>query len=138
MNRLVSMVALGASAALLFALPALAEDQPAAASAVKVAASAAAAPADPAADDAAAIIEAAKPKPRKQTCTRLGSSVNDYGKAGPAADAKKLLDVHAAKWAAEHGVKHYTLGKKTVKCELFLDFGLFDEYTCDAQANLCY
>ena len=71
-------------------------------------------------------------------CTRLAFSVNDYGKEGPTNDAKSLLDKHIAKWTAEHGVKTYTTGKKDVTCELFLDFGVFDEHTCKAEANVCW
>ncbi len=71
-------------------------------------------------------------------CTRLGFSVNDYGKDGPTNDAKKLLDTYIAKWAADNGVKKYTTGKKDVKCELFLDFGVFDEHTCRAEASVCW
>lgn len=71
-------------------------------------------------------------------CTRLAFSVNDYGKDGPTKDAKSLLDKHIAKWAVDHGVKSYTTGKKDVTCELFLDFGFFDEHTCKAEANVCW
>lgn len=71
-------------------------------------------------------------------CTRLGFSVNDYGKDGPTADAKKMLDPYIAKWAQEHGVKKYTVGKKEVTCELFLDVGVFDEHTCKASAPVCW
>jgi hypothetical protein len=71
-------------------------------------------------------------------CTRLAYSVNDYGKKGPTDDAKKLLDTYAAKWAAERGIKQHTVGKKDVTCELFLDVGLFDEYTCKAAATVCW
>jgi hypothetical protein len=71
-------------------------------------------------------------------CTRLGFSVNDYGKDGPTKDAKSLLDKYVAKWAVDNGVKNYTIGKKTVTCELFLDFGVFDEHTCRAEAPVCW
>jgi hypothetical protein len=71
-------------------------------------------------------------------CTRLGFSVNDYGKDGPIRDAKALLDKYVAKWASDNGVKNYTIGKKTVTCELFLDFGVFDEHTCRAEAPVCW
>ena len=71
-------------------------------------------------------------------CTRLGFTVNDYGKDGPTNDAKMLLDKYIAKWAAEHGVKKYTTGKKEVSCELFIDVGLFDEHTCKAMAKVCW
>jgi hypothetical protein len=71
-------------------------------------------------------------------CSKLSFLVNDYGKDGPTKDAKALLDKHIVKWAAENGIKTYTTGKKDVKCELFLDFGVFDEYTCTAEANVCW
>jgi hypothetical protein len=71
-------------------------------------------------------------------CTKLASSVNDYGKTGPTADAKALLDKHIARWAKEHGVSKYTAGQKTVTCELYLDVGVFDEYTCKAVATVCW
>jgi hypothetical protein len=71
-------------------------------------------------------------------CTRLGFSVNDYGKTGPTEDAKKLLDQHIAKWAAENGIKSYRTGPKSVTCELYLDLIVFDEYTCKAEANVCW
>jgi hypothetical protein len=71
-------------------------------------------------------------------CTRLGFSVNDYGKAGPTKDAQSLLDKYIARWAAENGIKNYTTGKKEVKCELFLDFIVFDEHDCRAEASVCW
>lgn len=71
-------------------------------------------------------------------CTRLAFSVNDYGKDGPTKDAMSLLDKYIAKWAADNGVKKYTTGKKSVNCELFLDFGVFDEHTCKAEASVCW
>jgi len=71
-------------------------------------------------------------------CTKLGFSVNDYGKDGPTKDAKDLLDKYVVKWTAERGIKKYTTGKKDVTCELFLDFGFFDEHTCKATATVCW
>ncbi|MGL4398038.1 MAG: hypothetical protein ACRCS9_15995 [Hyphomicrobium sp.] len=76
--------------------------------------------------------------PASAACTRLGFSVNDYGKEGPANDAKMLLDKYVAKWAGERGIPKYTTGKKDVTCELFLDFVVFDEYTCRAEATICW
>jgi len=71
-------------------------------------------------------------------CKRMGFLVNDYGKDGPANDAKNLLEKEVAKWAAENGIKNYTIGKKDVSCELFIDLILFDEHTCTASANVCW
>lgn len=71
-------------------------------------------------------------------CTKLAFSVNDYGKDGPTKDAKNLLDKYIAKWAAERNIKGYRTGPKEVTCELFLDFIVFDEYTCKAAANVCW
>ena len=76
--------------------------------------------------------------PAAAKCTRLGFSVNDYGKDGPTKDAKDLLDKYVANWAAQRGIKNYRTGKKDVKCDLFLDFIVFDEYTCRAEATVCW
>ncbi len=71
-------------------------------------------------------------------CKKMGFLVNDYGKDGPTKDAQDLLVKHVAEWAAENGIKDYTIGKKDVKCELYLDVILFDEHTCTASANVCW
>jgi hypothetical protein len=71
-------------------------------------------------------------------CKKMGFLVNDYGKDGPTKDAQDLLDKHVAEWAAQNGIKNYTIGKKDVKCELYLDVLLFDEHTCTASANVCW
>jgi hypothetical protein len=76
--------------------------------------------------------------PAAAKCTRLGFSVNDYGKDGPTHDAKELLDKYIAKWAGEQNIKKYTVGKKDVNCQLFLNFVVFDEHTCRAEATVCY
>lgn len=76
--------------------------------------------------------------PASAVCTRLGFTVNDYGKEGPTRDAKALLDKYISKWAGEKGIKNYKTGPKNVKCELFLDFGVFDEHTCRAEASVCW
>lgn len=76
--------------------------------------------------------------PVQAACTRLGFSVNDYGKDGPTKDAKVLLDKYVAKWATDHGVTKYRTGTKDVKCELFLNFIVFDEHTCRAEATVCW
>ncbi|MGD9670351.1 MAG: hypothetical protein AB7U75_15140 [Hyphomicrobiaceae bacterium] len=76
--------------------------------------------------------------PAQAKCTRLGFSVNDYGKEGPTADAKKLLDKYIASWTAERGITKYRTGKKDVTCDLFLNFIVFDEHTCRAEADVCW
>jgi hypothetical protein len=87
---------------------------------------------------AAATAFAVMVAPAAAKCTRLGFSVNDYGKDGPTKDAKDLLDKYIASEMAKRGIKSYRAGKKDVKCELFLDVGLFDEYTCRAEATVCW
>lgn len=76
--------------------------------------------------------------PAEAGCTRLAFSVNDYGKIGPTNDAKRLLDGHIAQEMKKRGISNYKTGKKTVTCELFLDVILFDEYTCRAEASVCW
>lgn len=71
-------------------------------------------------------------------CKRFGFTVNDYGKEGPTRDAKKLLDNFIKEWMTKQGIKNYRTRPKTVKCELFLDVGLFDEYTCRADTTACW
>ena len=39
---------------------------------------------------------------------------------------------------SQRGITKYTAGKKDVTCELFLDFGVFDEHTCTAHASVCW
>jgi|SRR6478752_6951991 hypothetical protein len=76
--------------------------------------------------------------PATAACQRLAFSVNDYGKDGPTKDAKDLLDKYIATWTKEKGIAKYTVGKKDVKCELFLNFIVFDEHTCQASALVCW
>jgi hypothetical protein len=76
--------------------------------------------------------------PADAACKTLAFSVNDYGKDGPTRDAKDLLDKHIAEWTKANGIKGYTVGKKDVSCELFLDFIVFDEHTCKASARVCW
>jgi hypothetical protein len=84
----------------------------------------------------AAVCAAATPALAK--CQRLAFSVNDYGKDGPTKDAKNLLDKYIVTWTKEKGIANYTVGKKDVKCELFLNFIVFDEHTCQASALVCW
>jgi hypothetical protein len=76
--------------------------------------------------------------PANAGCKRFGFTVNDYGKEGPIRDAKALLDKHVAQWTSQNGIKDYTVGKKKVSCELFLNFIVFDEHTCTASASVCW
>jgi len=77
-------------------------------------------------------------QPAEARCTTLAFSVNDYGKDGPTKDAQALLDKYIAKWTKENNVTNYSVGKKDVSCELFLNFIVFDEHTCKATALVCW
>ena len=93
---------------------------------------------DSAVVDSAAVAAPVVPKPKARTCHRFAHSTNDYGKIGPTSEAKRLVEVAAKSWAASNKVKKFSMGAKSVKCVLFLDFGLFDEYTCTAEMSICY
>ena len=86
----------------------------------------------------ATLVAAALAPPALAGCQRFGFTVNDYGKDGPTKDAKELLDKHITKKLAERGVTKFTTGTKTVTCELFLNFIVFDEHTCTAEATACW
>ena len=87
---------------------------------------------------AIALVSLFSSTPADARCTRLAFSVNDYGKEGPTRDAKALLDKYIKDWTAQQGIKQYRTGKKEVACELCLDFGFFDEWTCKATASVCW
>lgn len=84
------------------------------------------------------VVVAAGHAPATAACKKMGFLVNDYGKEGPTKDAQLLLDKHIAAWADEQGINEYSVGKKTVKCELYLDLIFFDEHTCTASATVCW
>jgi hypothetical protein len=86
----------------------------------------------------AATFFAAVALPASAECKRYGFTVNDYGKDGPTKDAKSLLDKLIATKMSEQGVKDYKTGPKKVSCELFLNFIVFDEHTCTADATVCW
>lgn len=83
-------------------------------------------------------VVAAVSGPALAGCKRMGFTVNDYGKDGPTNDAKDLLDKHISNWAAEQGIEKYSVGKKDVNCELFLNLIVVDEHTCTASATVCW
>ena len=87
---------------------------------------------------AGAAMGCAATTPAAAKCQRLAYSVNDYGKEGPTNDAKKLLDKYITDWTKGQGITKYTVGKKDVKCDLFLNFIVFDEHTCQASALVCW
>jgi hypothetical protein len=86
----------------------------------------------------AATIAVASTVSASAECQRYGFSVNDYGKDGPTKDAKDLLDKLISTKMTEKGVSDYKTGKKSVSCELFLNFIVFDEHTCTASATVCW
>ncbi|MBO0766087.1 MAG: hypothetical protein J2P50_16070 [Hyphomicrobiaceae bacterium] len=71
-------------------------------------------------------------------CATLAFSVNDYGKEGPTRDAQNLLEKYIADWTKAKGIKTYTVGKKDVRCELFLNLIVVKEHTCKASARVCW
>ena len=81
---------------------------------------------------------AAGAAPATAACKKFAFEVNDYGKEGPTRDAKALLDKHIATWAKQQGISNYTVGKKDVTCELFLNLIVVDEHTCRAVATVCW
>jgi hypothetical protein len=88
---------------------------------------------------ASALVAAAlTPSSAEARCTRLAFSVNDYGKAGPTKDAQALLDKYIADWTKAKGIASYTVGKRDVSCELFLNLIVVDEHTCKASALVCW
>ena len=87
---------------------------------------------------AAALVSTGLAVPATAACKKMGFLVNDYGKDGPTADAKRLLDEHIAKWAVEKGIAKFTVSKKDVSCELFLNLIVVDEHTCTASATVCW
>ena len=87
---------------------------------------------------AAALLLSISAQPASAACTKLGFTVNDFGKDGPTKDAKGLLDKYIAKWAADHKIAKYRTGTKDVKCELFLNLIVVDEHTCRAEATVCW
>ena len=76
--------------------------------------------------------------PADAACKKLSFLVNDFGKDGPTKDAKDLLDKYIADWTKERGITQYTVGKKDVTCELYLNLIVVDEHTCKAIASVCW
>jgi hypothetical protein len=71
-------------------------------------------------------------------CIIKSYAVNDYGRVGPERDAQALLDQYINDWAVTAGVKRYSVSQESVSCKLFLDALLFTEYTCRAEARVCW
>ena len=87
---------------------------------------------------AAALLAAGMVTPASAACKRFSFLVNDYGKDGPTKDAKDLLDKYIGEWMKEQNISKWTVGTKEVKCDLFLNFIVFDEHTCTATASACW
>ena len=76
--------------------------------------------------------------PAAAACKKFAFSVNDFGKDGPTKDAKDLLDKYIAEWTRERGITKFTVGKKDVTCELYLNLLVVDEHTCKASTTVCW
>ena len=76
--------------------------------------------------------------PAYAACKQFSLSVNHYGMEGPTRDAKLLLDKRIADWTERVSLKRYKVVKKSVSCELPLNFRVFDEHTCKATAKVCW
>ena len=87
---------------------------------------------------ALAALSLAAATPAAAICKVFAFSVNDFGKDGPTKDAKDLLDKYIGEWMKEQNISKWTVGQKEVKCELFLNFIVFDEHTCTATASACW
>ena len=87
---------------------------------------------------ALALLAAGTATPASAACKRFSFLVNDYGKDGPTKDAKDLLDKYIGEWMKGQNISKWTVGKKEVKCDLFLNFIVFDEHTCTATASACW
>jgi len=72
------------------------------------------------------------------TCRSRSASVNDFGKDGPTADAKRLLDKDIADWSKANGYKNVKVGGKSVSCVQYLNLIVVDEWTCTATAKVCW
>jgi hypothetical protein len=86
----------------------------------------------------AALAAAAVATPAAAACKKFAFSVNDFGKDGPTKDAKDLLDKYIAEWTKQRGIAKFTVGKKDVSCELYLNLLVVDEHTCKATATVCW
>jgi len=87
---------------------------------------------------AVAVGDAAAPPAPGSKCKTRSFLVNDYGKDGPTADAKRLLDQDIADWSKANNLTIVKIGTKTVECTQFLNFVVFDEWTCTASAKVCW
>ena len=71
-------------------------------------------------------------------CRTRSFLVNDYGKDGPTADAKRLLEADIAEWTKANNLQNIKISARDVQCEQFLNFIVFDEWTCTASAQICW
>lgn len=78
------------------------------------------------------------PKSAPKTCATLGFTVNDFGKDEPTRQAKVFLSRLIVSTMEHHYIKGYTAGPPTVTCTFFTKFMGFDEYTCKAEAEVCW
>jgi hypothetical protein len=59
--------------------------------------------------------------PADAACKKALVPRERFRQGRPTKDAKDLLDKYIADWTKEHGITKYTVGKKDVTCELYLN-----------------
>lgn len=74
----------------------------------------------------------------KTICRTLESSVTDWDKEATARDARKLLSASVEKHAGRRGITDYKSGGTKVTCSTNVDLFIAGNYTCRAQARVCW
>ena len=78
------------------------------------------------------------PEASKGNCRTLETSVTDWGKDATSRDARKLLKISVAKYAARHGINGYKSEDDSVTCSTNVDLVIASSYTCRARTRVCW